>query len=270
MRITTQLNNDQLLRNAPSIFTNDSAVRTSSKYQHISTEQIVNGLEKIGYGVFSARQSATRLADKRLFAKHELRFRPIGCAPTVGGLFPEIVLINSHDGLSSYRLMAGIYRLVCSNGLISGQTSAEVRVRHQGDILGDVIEGSYEVIESAHGMIGMANQMERIELAPKERILLAEAAHAIRFKEDDEMGKIITPDQLLSVRRRDELSKNDLFTTFNIVQENVIKGGLRGWGRDSKGYRKRVSTRAVKSIDQNTSLNRALWTLAEKMMELKA
>ena len=79
----------------------------------------------------------------------------------------------------------------------------------------------------------------------------------------------IEPQKLLSPRRSSEVNKDDLFTVFNIVQENVIKGGVRGYGRDRQGHPKRIRTREIKSIDQATSLNKALWTMSEKMMQLK-
>jgi translation initiation factor 1 (eIF-1/SUI1) len=65
-----------------------------------------------------------------------------------------------------------------------------------------------------------------------------------------------------------------MWTTLNVVQENVIKGGLQGVAitTDERGRRQRrnVTTRQVNGIDQDVKLNRALWTLAEKMAELKS
>jgi hypothetical protein len=66
------------------------------------------------------------------------------------------------------------------------------------------------------------------------------------------------------------MKKDDLFSILNVVQENLIKGGVRGYAKDKNGYTKRIRSRAINSIDQNTALNRALWTLAEKMMQLKS
>jgi len=198
-----------------------------------------------------------------------LRFRHVDAQPTVSGLYPEIILINSHDGLSSYRLMAGIYRVVCSNGLIAGTSYDEIRIRHQGDIMGEIIDGTYRVIETSKKMISLAEQMSSITLSLPERVIFAEAAHSIRFDDNNSVGGGIEPSKLLAPRRYAETNKNDLFTVFNVVQENLIKGGVKGYTKDKNGYLKRVSTRAINSIDQNTALNRALWTLAEKMMQLR-
>ncbi len=266
------LNLETLKHYAPSIFTTESAEGTSNKYKFISTIEVVNGLIGEGFMPVSAMQSCTRLAHKRLYTKHMLRFRHVDSVPTVGGgLFPEIVLINSHDGLSSYKLMAGLYRMVCSNGLVVGDTFKEVRVRHQGDVVGNVIEGTYEVVKEANRALSHADTMSGIQLTNAEKSIFADAVHQIRFDGDDSITSgVIKPEQFLRPRRYAEAGKNDLFSVMNIVQENVIRGGLRGVGRDETGRLKRVTTRHIKSIDQNNSLNRAIWTLAEKMKELKA
>ncbi|HZW61169.1 MAG TPA: DUF932 domain-containing protein [Candidatus Babeliales bacterium] len=261
---------ESLRRISPSIFTAEGAAGTSDKYQHISTIEVVNGLMSEGFMPVKAMQNRTRKADKALFTKHMLRFRHISSIPTVGGLFPELVLVNSHDGLSSYRLMAGLYRLICSNGLVAGDTFKEVRVRHQGDVVGNVIQGTYEVMKEATQLLEHAEQMGRVELSQPEKEIFADVVHQLRFDGDDTLTKeAIKPEQFLRPRRYQEKGKDDLFTVFNIAQENAIKGGLRGWARDEKGRVKRASTREIKSIDQNNALNRALWTLAERMIQLK-
>ncbi len=261
---------ETLQRTAPSIFTTAGAAGTSDKYKHISTIDVVKGLASEGFTLVKATQNRTRIIDKAPFVKHMLRFRHVDSVPTVGGLFPELVLVNSHDGLSSYRLMAGLYRLICSNGLIAGNTSQEIRVRHQGDVVGNVIEGTYEVMKEATHLLEHAEQMGSIELTHPEKKIFAEVVHQLRFDGDDSLTKeAIKPEQFLRPRRYHDNGKNDLFTVFNVMQENTIKGGLQGWARNENGRIKRVSTREIKSIDQSNSLNRALWTLAEKMMQLR-
>lgn len=260
------LTTETLYKKAPSIFTEGSASKTSDKYQHISTHTIINSLIKEGFQPTWAHQSKARLQDKKAFTKHMVRLRHVDAAPNNAGLYPELVLVNSHDGLSSYRLMAGIYRVICGNGLIAGNTFDEVRVRHQGDILNNVIEGTFSVVNTAHQMIEVADEMSTITLTPTEKQIFAESAHSLRFDEDDQS---IGVNNILNVRRLSEKNKNDLFTVFNVVQENIIKGGLKGYKLNEFGRLKRVTTRDIKSIDQNIKLNKALWSLAEKMRELK-
>jgi len=260
---------ENLHRQVPSVFTESSAERTSNKYQHISTAKVIDGLRAEGFLPTWATQCKCRLSTKKAFTKHMLRFRHVDARPTTSGLYPEIVLINSHDGLSSYRLMAGIYRMVCSNGLIAGTTHEEMRIRHQGDIVSNVIEGTYSIIENSKKMIESADVMSSHALSAPERQIFAEAVHTIRF-DNNPAGEGIEPLKLLSPRRFEETNNNDLFTVFNVAQENLIKGGVRGYAKDRNGrLTKRTHTRAIKGIDQNTALNRALWTLAEKMLQLR-
>ncbi len=262
---------ETLQHKVPSIFTEGSAERTSDKYQHISTAKVINGLLGEGFVPTWAGQCKCRLAVKKAFTKHMLRFRHVDARPTASGLYPEIVLINSHDGLSSYRLMAGIYRMVCTNGLVAGTSYNEIRITHKGStegIVGEVIEGTYSVIEDSKKMIESADSMSSITLSAPEKKIFAEAAHTIRF-DNNPVGDEIEPLRLLTPRRFTESNKNDLFTVFNVAQENLIKGGVQGYTKDKRGRTKRITTRAIQSIDQNTALNRALWTLAEKMMQLR-
>ncbi len=108
---------------------------------------------------------------------------------------------------------------------------------------------------------------------------LAEAVHQVRFDHDDATGEALTPIKpalLLGVRRHEDAGK-DLWTTFNVIQENTLRGGLSG--RTKAGYdeatgkfkpSRRVSTKPVRGIDQDVELNKAMWALAEKMAELKS
>src|SRR3990167_856743 len=259
------LTTEQLRKITPSVFTESGSEKTSDKYQHISTARLIDALSVEGFFAVRATQSNCRLAEKRSYTKHMLRFRHLSARPTPSGLYPEIVLVNSHDGLSSYRLMAGIYRLVCSNGLVAGNFYNEIRVRHQGNIVNEVIEGSYSVIEDSRKMIESAEKMSSIRLSIPEKIAFAESAHAIRF-DNSPVSDSIDPSKLLTPRRFEEMNKDDLFTLFNVAQENIIKGGVRGYAVSPNHRPKRVSTRAINSIDQNITLNRALWSLAENMM----
>lgn len=103
-----------------------------------------------------------------------------------------------------------------------------------------------------------------------EQNIFANAAHLLRFgNADGETSTPIKPEQLLIPRRYDDRA-NDLWTVFNSVQENCIKGGLRGMIRDEFGRPRRVKSRAVNGIDQDIKLNKALWTLSQRMAELKA
>lgn len=100
--------------------------------------------------------------------------------------------------------------------------------------------------------------MQSLMLPPPAQQALAQAALTYRFGEDHQP---VTAPQILSPRRWQDES-NDLWTTYQRIQENLIKGGLSD--RSAKGGR--THTRAVRGIDGDVKLNRALWVMAEAML----
>jgi hypothetical protein len=138
-------------------------------------------------------------------------------------------------------------------------------VRHSGDVNAKVIEGTYHVLEEAQKALAAPADWSAINLVPDHRQALAEAAHVLRFADaEGEVTTPVQPRQLLEVRRADDRG-TDLWTTFNVVQENVIRGGLHARGRDANNRPRRVTTRAVNGIDQDVRLNKALFVLADRM-----
>lgn len=263
VRSESALTDGQIMRVAPSIFADKPHESRSERYTYIPTIDILNGLRNEGFEPFFACQSRTRVADKREHTKHMLRLRHASQVNGAGGEASEIILVNSHDGSSSYQMLAGFFRFVCTNGLVVGDTVGEVRVRHQGDVVGHVIEGAYEVLESFEKANEQKDEMKAITLSDSEQKAFAHAALELRYGSEEPAP--ITETQLLSPRRFDD-RKPDLWTTFNRVQENMIKGGLRGLTKN----RRLTTTRAVNSIDRNIALNRALWVLSEEMKRIKA
>jgi hypothetical protein len=216
-------------------------------------------LRKEGFEPYEVRQTKTRDVGKREHTRHMVRMRHRDLIGTLSEV-PEIILLNSHDGTSSYQLLAGYFRFVCSNGLIAGSVSTDVRVRHSGDVVDSVIEGSYEVVSNLEALDVRKEQYKAITLAPTEQLLLAEAASQLKWEDKAP----VSPIQLLRPRRSSDHG-NDLFTVYNRVQENLIQGGLRG--RATTG--RRTTTRAVGGVNENVKLNRSLWELTERMAQIK-
>ena len=257
--MSTFLNETQLMRLAPSIFAQGGSEHTSSRYGFIPTIDCVRGLEKAGFYPVKAMQSKTRIAGREVHAKHIMRFRREG-VNEVGGMFPEIVMVNSHDGSTSYQLRAGIYRLVCMNGMIVGDDVFGRRVSHQGDVVTQVVEAANDLIEIAPLSVRKAEDWKQIELRPEAKQVFAETAAMLKW---DQESVAIHPGKLLEPRRMAD-KKDDLWTTFNVIQENMIRGGVRYRNENQQ----RQSTREVKSVSENVRLNTALWTLTERMAEL--
>ncbi len=254
---------DQLAHLVPSLYTREGHENTSDRYQPISTAMVVEKLMSEGFYPTKAFQTSSRIKGKNLFSKHMIRFRRYDLDYATSDYFPEIVLINSHDGLSSYRLMAGLYRLVCSNGMIAGCEYDEVRVKHFGNIIDNVIEGTFNIVKCFDVLMNAVNTMQSITLGQDEKLFLAQKAHSLRFEGNAALA--ITPERLLWPRRVDD-TNDDLFTVLNVIQENIIRGGIAGLYRNEQGWLKRTKSREVKSIDQNIRLNRELWSAAEKLL----
>ena len=138
-------------------------------------------------------------------------------------------------------------------------------------MVGQVIEGSLAIANQSEKALGQVESWQHLQLTSGDESAFAEAAHTLRFGDSEgETRTPITAAQLLHLRRTAD-GGNDLWRTFNRVQENVIRGGLSAVARDENGRRlRRVSTREVKGIDQDVKLNRAQWQLAERMAEVKA
>jgi hypothetical protein len=262
---------DQIKRAAPSAFAEEAHDSRSARYAYVPTFEILTGLEREGFQVYSATQSRTRTEDKRSHTKHLLRLRHRSMqALAVGDSAPEIVLVNSHDGSSSYQMMGGMYRLACNNGLMVPEGVCQtIKVQHSGKISDRVTAGAFEVLDGLTRVIESRDDMRALTLNDGEQRAFANAAAMLRFDPAEGEALPVQPEQVNRARRTEDRAP-DLWTTFNRVQENVVRGGLRGVTVDQNGRRHHRQTRAVTGIDQDVKLNRALWTLAEEMRRLKA
>ena len=252
------LTRDELAHYVPSVFSEDKHESRSDRYTYIPTISLLDNLQREGFQPFFACQTRVRDQSKREHTKHMLRLRREG--QITGKQVPEIILLNSHDGSSSYQMLPGLFRSVCQNGLICGESFGEVRVPHKGNVVEKVIEGAYEVLGIFDQVEEKRDAMQSLILPPPAQQAMAKAALIYRFGEEHQP---VSESQVLSPRRWQDES-NDLWTTYQRIQENLIKGGLSG--QTTKG--KRAHTRAVKGIDGDVKLNRALWVKAENMLQL--
>ena len=262
LRSDYPLSDDQIHRVAPSIFADAPHESRSDRYSYIPTAAVLAELRKEGFQPFMVAQTRTRHADRRDFTKHMIRLRH--ASQINGAEANEIVLLNSHDGTSSYQMLAGMFRFVCSNGLVCGDTVADVRIPHKGDVAGSVIEGAYEVLSGFERVKENREAMRAVTLDEGEAEVFARAALALKYDDPDKPAPV-SESQILMPRRFDD-RRPDLWSVFNRAQENLTKGGLSG--RSANGRRQR--TRPVQGIDSDVRLNRALWLLADGMRQLKA
>lgn len=266
LRTDSPLSEDQLRAAAPSVFAEGKHASRSERYTYIPTIEVLRGLRKEGFEPFMVAQGASRIEGKAEFTKHMIRMRHAGqmqARPEAN----EIILINSHDGASSYQMLAGMFRFVCCNGLVVGKVVEDIRIPHKGNIQGEVIEGAFRVLDEFEAVEASAERMKALTLRPEEQTAFATAALALRFGErtEDRPPPPITAEQIIEARRPEDLG-HSLWTIFQRSQENIMRGGQSG--RSVQG--RRLHTRPIGSIDRGVSLNRALWVLAEEMRKLKA
>ena len=269
-RSETPLAEDQMRRAAPSIFAAGKHVSRSERYTYIPTIDVLRGLKREGFEPFMVAQSKSRIEGKTEFTKHMIRMRHVGAGAGQVTTKPEaneIILINSHDGASSYQLLSGVFRFVCCNGLVVGTVSNDIRIAHKGNIQGEVIEGAFRVLDDFEAVDASTEGMKALDLKPEEERAFATAALALRYGEqtDGQPPAPITVDQLTEARRFEDTGRS-LWLALNRVQSNMMQGGQPG--RSAQG--RRMHTRPVGSIDRTVTLNRALWVLAEEMRKLKA
>jgi hypothetical protein len=141
------LTNDEIMRIAPSIFAETKHISRSDRYTYIPTNVILEGLRNEGFLPYAVCQSRSRIEGKTEFTKHMIKFRQAGqLINNVGDLINEIILVNSHDGTSSYILKGGIFRLACTNGLIVADSTIEnFKIHHKGNIANEVIENAFKL-----------------------------------------------------------------------------------------------------------------------------
>ena len=262
LRSDYPLSDDQIRTVAPSIFADAPHESRSQRYAYIPTATVLTELRKEGFQPFMVTQTRVRDEGKREHTKHMVRLRHANQINHAEA--DEIILLNSHDGSSSYQLLAGAFRFVCKNGLVCGDTLADVRIPHKGNIIRQVIEGAYDVLDGFELVHERRDEMRGITLDRGEAEVFAHAALSLKY-DDPTTPAPITETQLLMPRRRDD-DRPDLWSAYNRVQENLTQGGLHG--RTATG--RRHSTRPIQGIDQNVKINRALWMLAEGMKRLKA
>jgi hypothetical protein len=250
---------DTLLDRTPAVFASAPHERTSSKYTFIPTERVLNGLMGAGFIPVDARQTQTRRSSP-IHARHMLRLRRRFETIQLKDAVPEIVYLNSHDGTSAYQLRMGLFRVVCTNGLIVSRGAFPAYcVSHRGDVVEEVVTGALKMAEEFDLLAAQVERMEKRRLMKDEQLRFAQAALSIRFPEPAQPG--MQAAQLLNCRRVQDLG-DDLWTILNRVQEGLLRGGL---SRRSIGGRL-TRTRRISSIKEDVRLNGRLWDLATEVL----
>lgn len=267
-RAYTALSLDDLRRNAPSVFAENARPGVSSRYTFVSTAQVVDLLQGEGWEPVSARQQRVRLPERQGFQMHELRFARRDDLDKsmfeVGATRPELILQNAHDGTRAYRIDAGLYRLVCRNGLVVADARfAHVAIRHLDVSAEKFATAAQSVADTTSQVLDVVARWQAVELTPINRHNFATRAATLRWDSEQPIARLLDAGDLLKPLRYGD-DKSDLWTTFNVVQEHLVRGGDRYMGYTADMGVRRSTTRPIGSLTVGQRLNKALWSLAEE------
>lgn len=257
----------QIANACPAVLAQDKHSSRSDRYTYVSTMEVMEALSTEGFRPYSIMQGGSKDEEKRGFTKHLIRFRHASQPVARGDSQYEVVMLGSHDGTTSTQLFGGFFRSLCQNGTLWFNGEAmKIKVPHVGNIVPQVIDGAYTVVKQGPQALEQLDTFRAIELNRDERVAFATAARALRFDDESEVeaGGLL-------VHRRTADGASDLHTVFNVVQENLIRGGVSYIHRNPETKRiAHRSTRPIRGVDGDVRLNRALWTLAEEMAKLKS
>ena len=255
------LTKEEIQAKAPAVASLQAASNVSEKYVHVPTMELIDDMAKLGWGVADVKQAGSKRGGEA-FKKHMVTFRNenvIIKGEDGETVYHQILLSNSHDGLSSFQFRAGLFRLVCTNGLvISTQDFGSMRIRHKGYSFEELKKTVMELVEKLPVTVETLNKFREVTLSEEQKHELAMKAIGIRFGEN---GAEVDINELLKpVRKEDEGS--DLWTIFNVIQEKMVRGNFKY--KTAKGRNK--TARSIKNFNRDLQLNEQLYELAESFI----
>lgn len=254
------LNDSQLIDLAPAIFATKPHAHRSDKYGFVPTIEMINFLREKDIFPVAAEQRMSRMEHHKTTGVHIVRFSLANHFKDIVDEIPQIVMINSHDGSRAYNFSLGIFRLVCSNGLvIKSKDFGEFHMRHGTTYQDAVFDMSEKMLNQFSQVFPRINTMKDKMLSFEEAAKFANSAAHLRY--GDEVP--YDPKMLLNVRR-DEDKGNSLWNVYNVVQENLLTGGFVGI--NMRNVEKPRKIRAMSDLNATYDINRDLWAIAEEFV----
>jgi len=243
---------------APAIFaTSPAPTIKSPKYQFTPTFEVIEHMKDMGYLLTGVKQSKSNVDLRKNWGIHITKFQhpdlyikaPDGNVEAR----PEVVLINSHDGTRPIQFEMGLFRLVCENGLvIKEKDMGSFRERHTKLNFQEVKNLIDEKVSGLQDVVGKISKWNMVEMTDKQRYQFAVEALALRMGTDRQPEQYEVLDILNPKRKADE--SNTLWHTYNVLQENLIKGGFQLNNRQA---------RAINNPIEDFNINQGLWALAD-------
>lgn len=236
----------------PSIFATKAKSTVSNKYTFVPTLDVLENFEREGWKPSSVRQMG-----KSEFGLHEIRLSN-GQLPQVGDSVVQAVIRNSHDGTATLSVSAGLFRLVCSNGLTVPTSVAEsFQIRHSNLDISTVREITDGFAQKLPMIERSVNKMQSVEMSEAHIVDFVQKSQLLRWESGSVPMSLKIEDILNPVRAEDNIKT--LWNTFNVVQEKFVRGGVSY--QNNRG--RSVTMKKLDSIQKVNKLNTKLWELAE-------
>lgn len=252
----------QLKEQAPALFTEQPHHEVSDMYHFIPTIDVVQEIKAHNWHPVSVSQAGVRDEDKEGTQQHLVRFRHFDDLLNPQENAVELLLFNSHDRSKSFSISAGIYRFVCSNGLVIADSIFETyKIKHLGERENDVATAVNNITQIKPKLMNRITTLESIKLTQLEQESFAKSSIPLRF---DNHLQIDHKDLLVPHRRED--TKDDLYTVLNVIQENLLKGNISGINKDTN---RKFTSKEITSISKDVDVNQGLWDIAERIATIK-
>ncbi len=259
------LSKEKLSEIAPSIFTIKPANTVSDKYTHIPTERVIDDMELLGWKPVEAKEVKARTEKTQGVQKHLVIFRNDDVV--INGedgdtVFPQILITNSHDGKNAFQFTAGLFRMICENGLvISTEEFEDLKMRHMGYTFEDLQVLIRGMVEKLPLTVEAMNKMKEVELEEEQMFDLAKSFLDIRIEgTKNTYNSQAISDVLGAQRKKDE--GNMLWEVFNRVQENIIEGNFEYKTPSGKLRQARI----IKNFKQDQDVNKKMFNKALELV----
>jgi len=254
------MSDSTIRRCAPAVFGDTAADVCSNRYGFISTAQILDPMREAGWFPVAVQQARGKVTERMLTNKHVIRFRRADSkVDKVGDTVLETILTNAHNRDSSYKLDAGLFRFVCLNGMVIGDSVFPQRkFRHTQNIAESIVEATEEIVATVPELEDAWKRYNKIELSIGERLLFGKRALKLLDKNNVDPEVVVTP-------RRAQDKRPTLWATFNVIQENLTKGGMIY--KSPKG--RQCRNKGITNVHQSLRFNKQLWELTESYANFK-
>ena len=262
------LNMDELKMICPEIATPEinPALRQklgiTDKYVHVPTEKVIEDVMKLGWTPINAYRVASR-GKRTGTGRHMVKFVNYDFMEEGKTEYPELLLTNSHDGTTAFKLDVGIFRLICSNGMVvKSQDFGSMRVRHYGYDFETIKGAVNSLVEQIPDYLKQVENMKEQELEREQMLEFARQAAMLRMTKVNEeaIDEVVDIEDLLESTRKED-DGNGLWEVFNRLQEKVVNGKFNY----ALGKKERKA-RPVKGFKSQVKLNQGLWELASSYL----